>query len=214
MKFKAVYNALTDQGATEILSIHISKTLSAVLDMAQLAASETRSVSVTVLDSRQLSLGTGFLVETAACLAESGATLAEVLPILQEQIKRTHVFAALDTLHFLSRSGRMNSVISSIGELLQVKPILKMYDGVSSAERVRTRKGAIMRLIEFLHENGPFDKAALLHSDAMERASELLEVVRPLFPNGEVWLEQINPVLGAHIGPGVLGFALISKARI
>jgi DegV family protein with EDD domain len=211
-KFHAVYDALADEGATEILSIHISKTLSGVVDVARTAASETTSVPVTIVDSRQLSLGTGFLVETSARLAEEGATVDQILPALEEQIKRTNVFAALDTLQFLQRSGRMNSVLSTIGEILQVKPILKMYDGISSAERVRTRKAAILRLIELLHQHGPFEKAALLHSDALERAHELLDEVRHLFPAGEIWLEQINPVLGAHIGPGVLGFACISKA--
>jgi DegV family protein with EDD domain len=211
-KFHKIYDSMAEQGATEVLSIHISKSLSGVVDVARLAASETTSVPVTVLDSRQLSLGTGFLVETAAKLAENGGSVEQILPALEGQIKRTYVFAALDTLHFLSRSGRMNSVLSTIGEILQVKPILKMYDGVSNAERVRTRKGAVLRLIEMLHEHGPFEKAALLHSDALERASELLDEVRHLFPNGEIWLEQINPVLGAHIGPGVIGFAAISKA--
>jgi len=211
-KFHAIYDALADEGATEILSIHISVSLSAIVNVANTAARETTSVPVTVVDSRQLSLGTGFLAETAARLAEAGASIAEILPALQDQIRRTRVFAALDTLEFLRRSGRMNAVLSTIGELLQIKPFLKMYDGNPSAERVRTRKSAVRRLVELLHEYAPYERVALLHSNAILRANELLSEVRDLLPAGELWLEQINPVLGAHIGPGVVGFACVSKS--
>ncbi len=210
-KFRAIYDALADEGASEVLSIHISTSLSAVVNVAQVAAREMESVPVTVFDSKQLSLGTGFLVETAAKLAQAGRSVSEILPLLAEQIKRTHVFAALDTLHFLRRSGRMNAVISTIGELFQIKPLLKMYDGKASTERVRTQKQALRRLAELLHEYGPFEKAALLHSDAAEQANGLLQEVKSLLPEGELWFEQINPILGAHLGPGVVGFACVSK---
>ena len=146
-------------------------------------------------------------------LAQAGSSVSDILTALNEQIKRTHVFAALDTLQFLRRSGRMNSAVSAIGELLQIKPLLNMYDGNASAERVRTRIHAMKRLVGLLHEYGPYEKVALLHSDAAERAQALLQEVRDILPNGEIWFEQINPVLGAHIGPGVVGFACVSEKR-
>jgi len=57
----------------------------------------------------------------------------------------------------------------------------------------------------------PYEKVALLHSDAAERAKGLLHGIRDILPEGEIWIEQINPVLGTHIGPGVVGFACLSK---
>jgi DegV family protein with EDD domain len=210
-KFRAMYDALAEEGASAVLSIHISTSLSGVINVAMVAARETTSIPVTVFDSRQLSLGTGFLVETAAKLAQVGFSVSEIIISLNEQIKRTHVFAALDTLQFLRRSGRMNSVLATFGELLQIKPLMKMYDGKPDAERVRTRKKAIKRLIELFNEYGPYEKVALLHSDASDRAQALLQKIKDILPDGEIWLEQINPVLGAHIGPGVVGFACISK---
>ena len=210
-KFHTIYDALADEGASEILSIHISTALSAIVNVAQAAAQETKSAAVTVFDSRQLSLGTGFLVETAARLAQAGSSVAEILTALHKQIQRTHVCASLDTVEFLRRSGRMNSVISTIGELLQIKPLLKMYDGDPTTERVRTRNQAMRRLVKLLNEYSPFEKIAFLHSDALEHAQALMREVRELLPNEEVWLESINPVLGAHLGPGVVGFACVSK---
>lgn len=131
--------------------------------------------------------------------------------MLDEQIRRIHVFAALDTVEFLRRSGRMHFALARLGEILQIKPVLKMYEGNPTAERVRTRKGAMKRLVELLQEFAPYEKVAMLHSGASERAHELLEQVRQYLPEGEVFLEEINPALGAHLGPGVIGFACISK---
>ena len=210
LKFRAIYDALADQGASEVISIHISSTLSAIVNVAQTAAAESTSVPVTVFDSRQLSLGTGFLVQKAAEMAQAGHSVQEILPVLEDQIKRTHVGAALNTLEFLRRSGRMSRVISTTGELLQIKPILKMYDGVSGVERVRTRKNALKRLVEMLHTYGPYEKLAFLHSQALEQAQALQDEVRDLLPDGEIYFEVINPVLGAHIGPGVVGFVGVS----
>lgn len=211
-KFKAIYDVLAEEGAEDVISIHISRSLSGVVDVAQVAARETTSTRVTVLDSHQLSLGTGFLVETAARLASAGAALHDILAALQDQIKRTHTVASLNTLEFLRRSGRMNAAMSTIGELLQIKPLLKMYDGKPEAERIRTRKKALQRLVDLIRTHAPYEKAAFLHSLAEEEARSVIEAVKDLLPEGEVWLEQITPVLGAHIGPGVVGFSGISKA--
>ncbi|MEM5776734.1 MAG: DegV family protein, partial [Anaerolineaceae bacterium] len=126
-KFHALYEALAEEGATEILSIHISETLSGTVNVARVTAAQPTSVPVTVVDSRNLSMGTGFLVQTAAELARMGRTVAEILPVLESQIRRTHVWAALDTLEFLRRSGRMNRALSMVGEILQIKPIMKMH---------------------------------------------------------------------------------------
>jgi DegV family protein with EDD domain len=210
--FRAAYERLAAEGATEILSLHISEKLSGMVNVARQAAKETTIIPVTVFDSRQLSLGMGFQVVAAAEAAAAGRTMPEILAMVEKQITRTHVFAALDTLEFLQRSGRMNFAMAALGTLLQIKPFLKMYDGQPTAERVRTRGAAMKRLVELLMEFGPFEKAALLHSAAARRARDLLDEVRHLLPAGEVWMEEINPVIGTHIGPGVIGFACISKA--
>jgi DegV family protein with EDD domain len=211
LKFRSMFDSLADEGATEVLAIHISKTLSAVVDVAQSAAEETTSVPVTVFDSHQLSLGTGFLVQRAAELAQAGQSVKEILEKLDDQIRRTYVSAALDTLKFLRRSGRMNRVVSTIGELLDLKPILKMYNGVSGIEKVRTQKNAIKRLAEMLRSHEPFEKLALLYSGSVENVHSLMAEVRDLLPDAETWVEIINPVLGAHIGPGVFGFAGVTR---
>jgi DegV family protein with EDD domain len=196
-----------------VLSIHISISLSAVVDVARLGAKETDTVPVTVLDSRQLSLGTGFLVLTAAKAAAEGRSMDEITPMLEEQALRTHVFAALDTLEFLRRSGRMSRVMASLGSVLQIKPLLKMYNGNPTAERVRTRKRATERLISLLSDLVPLEQVALVHTHTPDRAEELRQQVQHLLPEGEVPSVDITPVIGAHIGPGAVGFACITARK-
>jgi len=208
--FRETYERLAAEGADEILSIHISEKLSATIENARQAAAETSAASVTAFDSRQLSLGTGFQVAAAAQAAAQGRPLPEILDLLDGQIRRTHVCAALDTLEYMRRGGRMNGAITAMGNLLQIKPILKMYDGEPTAERVRTRSGALKRLRLLVAEHAPYEQAAILHSGAADTAREFLRSIEDLLPVGEIWMEEINPVLGAHIGPGVLGFAGVS----
>ena len=211
LKFKAVYDSLAEEGATDILSIHISESLSAMVNVAQQAAKETISAVIHVIDGRQLSLGTGFLVETAAKMASVGHSLKEIFDAVNSQIKRSYVFAALDTLEYLKRSGRMDRWMSNLGSLLQIKPILTMHEGVPGNEKIRTRERAMKRVVHLLEEVGPLERIALVHTNATERIKELAKMAEHLLPRGEIMLEDITPVIGAHIGPGAVGFAAIAK---
>lgn len=209
--FKQAYERLAERGATAILSIHISETLSATVNSARIAAQEYTRLPVTALDSGQLSLGLGFLVEKAAEMAKAGKKMEEVLTALQEWMKQTYVFASLKTLEYLRRSGRMNFALAAFGELLQLKPLLHMNLGKATAHRIRTHKRALERLMEWLDEYAPYEKLAILHAGVRAEAEALYEAVRAYFPNEEVRIVQITPVLGAHLGIGAIGFGCISK---
>lgn len=209
-KFRHVYERLIQEGATHILSIHISPSLSAVLDVARSAAQEVKDATVEVFDSRQLSLGTGFLVELAARAAKQGKAMGEIMHSLKDQISRSHVFASLETLEYLRRSGRMNGVVSGIGNILQIKPILRMYDGSPTVERVRTQSKAIKTMMTWLKQIGKLERAAVVHTHAAERAQELLHLASDFLPSGDIPVVDITPVIGANIGPGAAGFALVA----
>mgnify|MGYP001045598459 FL=1 len=212
-RFRAAYNTLADEGASEVISIHISKALSAIMDVATLAADQTTAIKVAVLDSHQLSLGTGFLVETAAKMAAAGHSLVDIMSKLKAQILHTHVFAALDTVEFLKRSGRMNKYLAGFAGLLQIKPILTMFNGKPDTEKVRTRDRAMKRIVQMLAEVGKLERVALVHTHALpERLAELRASAAHLLPGGDIMTEDITPVIGAHIGPGAMGFAVIKAS--
>jgi DegV family protein with EDD domain len=211
-QFTAAYTQLMEAGADEILSIHISASLSAVMDVAQKAAEQFTGIPVTVYDSGQLSLGIGFQALKAAQAAGEGLSMSEILEILKEQSSRTHVFAALDTLEFLKRGGRMNAVLAGLGGLLQIKPILTMHAGNAGAERVRTKERARQRLLEMAAELGTLEQVALVHTNAREDAEALWQTAKHLHTGQAAPLSvDVTPVLGAHLGPGAVGFTCISQ---
>jgi DegV family protein with EDD domain len=211
--FTQAWNKLADAGAHAILSIHISEKLSATVNAARVAADQFTRIPVTVLDSSQLSLGMGFIVEKAAQLAELGHKMEEILLQLADVMKRTYVFASLKTLEYLRRSGRMNSAIARFGEFLQIKPILHMNQGNPVAHRVRTQGKATERMLDWLNEYAPFEKLAIVHAGVQHDAEDMLERIKHLLPGGDIPIVQITPALGAHLGVGALGFACIAKEK-
>jgi len=210
-EFNALYAAILLPSALWMPLTFLSVALSAMVNVARVAAQETTSAAVTVLDSRQLSLGMGFLVEKAAQLAEAGSSLSEILAVLNDQIKRSHVFAALDTLEFMRRSGRINRFMSNLGGLMQIKPILTMYEGKPGTVRVRTREGAKKRLLEMLKEVGTLERLAIVHTNAPDRVAELCDQAASMLPDSSIMVADITPVIGVHIGPGAYGFAAVGK---
>lgn len=209
--FKDAYQSLADQGYTEILSIHISEKLSATVNVARNAAQEFKQIPVTVRDSGQLSLGTGLQVERAARMAAEGKSMQEIEQMLDDLRERTFVAARLDTLEFLRRSGRMNRFIAGIGSLLQLKPILTMEHSLPGSERVRTTHKAEARLLKMLEEHQPIEHFSLLHTNAAEHAVAFSEQAAHLIPVNITYTMDITPVIGAHLGPGAVGYVLISK---
>lgn len=208
--FRQVYRQLLDDGASAVLSLHISESLSLTVNSARKAAEQMNDPRVIVMDSRQLSLGMGFLVQSAAELAAAGASIDEIVAAVEEKNMRTHVVAAIDTLKFLRKSGRMNGVVAGLGSILKIKPILKMFDGNPTSERVRTRRRAFARLENLLAAAAPLERVALVHTHAPQAAAELKSKIAPLLPSGDIWSMDITPVLGAHLGPGAVGLAYVS----
>lgn len=212
-EFYEVYERLAAQGATQLLSIHISESLSAVTNSARLAAEET-DVAVTVFDSGNLTLGTGLQVLAAAQAAAEGRTVDEIVAMLEERVARTYSFAVLDTLEFLRRSGRLSRFQSGLGALLQIKPLLRVHAGEIEMERVRTAKQAVERLLELVRDLGPLEEVALVHTHAPERVQALRQRAEHLFPQGSAPLvTEVTPVIGAHVGPGAVGLVAVQAGK-
>jgi DegV family protein with EDD domain len=209
--FRQAYERLAAEGATEVLSIHVSASLSATFNSAHAAAQATSSVPVTAFDSGQLTLGTGLLVLAVARAAGAGRSMAEILEMLNKKAGRTHTFAALDTLEFLRRSGRVTQLQFGLGSLLSLKPLLKMHNGQIAMERVRTRKRAMERLISLVSDLGPLEELAVVHTHTPDRAEALCHQAHHLFPKEEPpMFAEVTPVIGCHVGPGAVGFACIT----
>jgi DegV family protein with EDD domain len=208
--FVETYEKLADEGATGILSIHIAGSLSAVVNSARLAAEEWDRLPVAVFDSGNLTLGTGLQAVAAARAAAEGRTMDEIVALLEDRAARTYCFAALDTVEFLRRSGRLTRFQSSLASVLRIKPLLKMNSGQFYMERVRTRQGALDRVIELVGELGTLEELALVHTHAPAQAEALWRQARGYFAWDSMTLSaEVTPVIGTHIGPGAVGFVAI-----
>ena len=210
--FSQAYERLVAQGASAIVSIHISEKLSGTVNVARLAAQAITAVPVRVVDSRTLSMGVGYMALAAARASARGEPMERIVDNLAEQSGRTHVFAALDTLEFLRRSGRKNRFMSTLGGWLMLKPLLKMTNGEPVAERVRTTSKAMQRLLELIRERVPLEQAAIVHAHAPARAEELRLRAATLLPEGDTLSVDITPVFGVHLGPGAVGMACVAAS--
>jgi DegV family protein with EDD domain len=131
--------------------------------------------------------------------------------MLNEQILRTHLFAVLDDLEFLRRSGRVNDLLAGLGSVLQIKPVFKVYNGRASYDRVRTHKRALKRLIQLLDEQGPLVELCVVHSHALDRAEQLRDRVSHLQPEAAIRLIDVSPIIATHIGPNAVGVVGVVK---
>ena len=211
-EFLARYQKLFALGCDHIISIHAASQLTAIFSVAEQAARDFPG-RVTVVDSGSLSMGLGFQTLAAAEAAESGASLEAVVAAIESTRRRLRVFAALDTMDYLRRSGRVPAAITILGGALSIKPMIELAGGqVKAAGIVRTTGQADERMAGFLKPLLPLERLSIMHTGAESRARGFLarlmnEVSRDL-PR-EILLVNATAVIGAHLGPNGLGFAAV-----
>jgi DegV family protein with EDD domain len=209
--FASVYRRLAAQGARAIISIHVSSTWSGVVNVATLAAREIKEIPVIVIDSGTLSLGLGHLAMAAARAAQAGGSLADIKELVAGMCPRVWVYAALDTLEYLQRSGRVSRLVSSLGSILQIRPVLRVHDGVIEVEKMRTFGRALQRVIERVRELGTLVQLSMVHSNAIHKVEDFRQQAQALFPSGNVALvSEVTPAIGVHAGPGAVGLVAVT----
>jgi DegV family protein with EDD domain len=212
-EFAAVYRDALDAGASAVVSLHLSRELSGTWDSARLAAAEVGVDSIRVVDSRSAAMGLGFAVLAAAEAAAVGGTPEEVYATAVETAERTTTLFYVDTLEHLRRGGRIGAAQALLGTALAVKPILHVREGrIVPLEKVRTVSKGIARLEALAVAaagEGPAD-VAVHHLAAGERAALLAERLRARLPQvRRFYASEVGAVVGAHVGPGVLGVVVV-----
>ncbi len=209
-EFSERYEKLFSKGCDHILSIHAAGALTAILNAARQAA-DGFPHRITTIDSLSLSMGTGFQVLAAAEAAENG--LKAALDAVESARSRLNVFAALDTLDYLRRSGRVPAAVTMLGSALSIKPLIEVADSqVKAIGAVRTTRQANERMMNFLKSSGKLERLAILHTDAETRAREflrqLMNEISQSVPR-EIMILNVTTVIGTHAGPNGLGFAAV-----
>ena len=206
-EFTAAFRSLVGQ-ADEVIAILLAGALSSMISIAELGAREVPELKVHFVDSQQLAMGIGWQVIIAAEAAQ-GASAAEIIAMLEDVRPRIRLLAVLDTVKYLVHSGRVSWAKGFAARLLDIKPLIEFRQGEAIlVGQVRTRRRAMEQLLEMLTKLGHLERLAVIHSCAPDW--EVFHArVQALFPDMEVPVSEIGPVIGTHIGPAALGVAVI-----
>jgi DegV family protein with EDD domain len=208
--FLEVYEPLVDQGL-DVVSVHISGGISGTVESArqareQLAERKGRD-RVTVIDSERSAGGLGLMVLAGARVAQGGGSVDDVVERVTTARADLKMWFAVDTLEYLRRGGRIGPAAAWLGSALKIKPILTLDKEITPIERVRTGAKAMRRLLEYmeqLHADGG-DGWVVQHVQAPDEAQQLVDATREMTGRDPVFVSEVGPVIGAHVGPGLLG---------
>jgi DegV family protein with EDD domain len=210
--FEETFRRLADEGADGIVCVNLSAKLSATMQSAQVAAKALDGLCpVSIVDSKSASMGIGTLAIYAARRARDGADLTAIVDELEARRDRQTLLAALDTLEYLRKGGRIGGAQALQGAMLSIKPIITVTDGeVEPAGKVRTRSKALQFIIDRVPSDG-VESIAVLHAGAPD-IDEFMARLRPKLADAEIIVGHVGPVVGVHAGPRVLGCAWITRA--
>jgi DegV family protein with EDD domain len=205
--FLAVYEPLAAAGR-DVVSVHISGGISGTVEAARQAAAELGSSGrIEVIDSKLACGALGMVVLAASAVARGGGDLDAVAARAREAIDATRLWFAVDTLEYLQRGGRIGPAQAWLGGALKIKPILTFDGEISPVERVRTSGRAFERMVDYLrsrHADGA-DGWVVQHIQAPDVAERLVAAGREIFGREALFVSEIGPVIGAHVGPGLVG---------
>jgi DegV family protein with EDD domain len=208
-EFYYAYQAVFRQGATDVLSIHVSSRLSKVVENALAAKEYLAHAPIHIIDSYQAGIGIWPAVITAAKLASTGAPIEDVHATTLQILTHTRVYLLVETLEYLRRGGRIGRAQELLGTLMNAHPILTIEDGeVAPVETVRPRWRAVQRLRDLAFTNGP-PESLLICGSAIETISELESVLAERY-TGTIQKTWLGPTLGANTGP-MVALAVVSR---
>ncbi|HWD84495.1 MAG TPA: DegV family protein [Solirubrobacteraceae bacterium] len=213
--FLAVYEPLLQAGR-EIVSIHLAGGMSGTVRAAEQARDQLGDLAerVRVVDSATACGGEALILLAAAAAARAGGRGADVEARAREARRQLKLWFAIDTLEYLRRGGRIAGAQAWLGTALKIKPILSVESEITPVERVRTSRRAFEKLVGLLEtcRRDGADGWVVQHIQAPEQAAELEARGRAIFGTDPVMVSEVGPVIGTHVGPGLLGAGGIPRA--
>jgi DegV family protein with EDD domain len=208
--FRAAYERAKADNCDGVIVLTISALLSATNQSAVLGAEAlSDSIPVRVVDTKAVSMAQGLLVIDVAELAATGADLDQLVTHAESLVAKVGVVAMLDTLEHLIKGGRVGGARALLGQVLSIKPLLELKDGVvAEAGRQRTRSKALVEIAGVAKSHAPLKRLALIHGASSEVAN-LEALVKDVSTQNAIILTDMGPVVGTHGGPGIIGLCWI-----
>jgi DegV family protein with EDD domain len=205
----SAYQIAFQQGATDILSIHVSSRLSKVVEHAMAAREHLAPAAIQVIDSRQAGIGMWPAVIRASQIASMGAPIQDVYNMAQAILARTRVYFMVETLEYLRRSGRIGRAQELIGTLFDAHPILTIHNGeVAPVETARPRGRALQRMRELMLSSGGTIDSLLVCGTSIESIAQMEVLLSEWYP-GAIQKTWLGPTLGANTGPAVAAAVVV-----
>ena len=203
------------ESGDDILVITISSQLSATMQSAMIAAQAVCPERIHLVDSLSASFGAALLIRHAVKLRDTNKyTAAEIAGEINKLVPRLRLYAVVDTLKYLKMGGRLSGSAAFIGGALGITPIIEVIDGkVESIGKVRGEKAGMRALQEYI-QKFRLDEAYGIgfgNADDPAKMDRYIEFLKPELGDAEIFTGDLGSVIGAHIGPGVVGLAYIEK---
>ena len=217
--FTAVYEPLVAAGA-DVVSVHISGGISGTVESARQAAAEIVRAHpgrrIEVVDSTVSAGALGLVALAASASAGAGGDADAVVAAAGAGIDAMRFWFAVDTLEYLRRGGRIGAAQAWLGGALKIKPILTLDGQITPIERVRTSKRAFERMVEYLRarQADGADGWVVQHVQSPEVADRLIARGREIYGCEPAFVSEVGPVIGAHVGPGLVGVGGIPRALL
>lgn len=212
-EFKEKLLELKGKKYTHVIAIHISTGLSGTCNAMRLMSKEVEGLTIEVIDSKALSMGLGRLALYAHDLLKKGLKFDEIVQKTREKVNDIKVFFVVATLKYLTKGGRIGKVEGTIGGLLKIKPIISINeDGVYyTYDKTRGRKKSLERLSQIVMEKIKEGRyiVDVMHAAAKDEAKALYEEFSKNKNVEEMSFGEIGPVLGVHVGPGLVGVTIM-----
>lgn len=209
-EIKEKFMDIKEKGFTHILAIHISSGLSSTANISKMVSEQINDMNIEVIDSKLLSMGLGRVVLYARKLIDEGnLEFNEIVEKTREKINDIDLHFVVKTLKYLKEGGRIGKVKGTIGELLNIKPIISIDNEGKyyNVDKARSRKSSINKLYEIAKKKirEGICYVDVMHADAEDEGKELLKRLKELKNVKEIFLGEISPAMVVHAGPGLLG---------
>jgi DegV family protein with EDD domain len=208
--FQAAYERAKSDNCDGVIVLTLSALLSATNQSAVLGSEALGdALPVGVVDTKAVSMAQGLLVIDVAELAATGADLDQLVAHAESLVPKVGVVAMLDTLEHLIKGGRVGGARALLGQVLSIKPLLELKDGVvAEAGRQRTRSKALVAIAEATKTHAPLKRLALVHGASSEVAT-LEKLAAGITTENAIIVTDMGPVVGTHGGPGIIGLCWI-----